>query len=174
MPSPRARRTTWRGGVVLVKGDEMGKKNDEDRVRPITITTGDEPPEPNTTLIALLRDGEKLKPGDPRGTLADRLGAEAQTFMASQTRVAKHRRAAVKGSLTLRIDFVSGPDGSHGYAVSTTTKAAKIPPGVSLTFADEDGEMTGRPVEPLTEEMYRREAKNTNATEPKVGAASKM
>lgn len=144
----------------------------------ITIVTGDEPPEPNATLLALLRDGERPKPGEP-GTLANRLGAEFQAFLAGQSRVARHRRAAVKGSVTLKIDFTSGPDGSHQYAVSSTAKPAKIPAGSSLTFADEDGELTGKPVEPLTEEMYRRErespkAGKTETAGPKVGTASNL
>lgn len=148
------------------KGDHLPK---------ITITTGDEPPEPNSTLYALLRDGEKLRPGDPKGTLLDRLGAELQDFMAAQGRVARHRRTAVKGSVTLTISFVTGPDGSNGYAVDVKRKEAKIPPGASMTFADEDGELTGKPVEPLTEEMYRRaRADETPKAEPKVGAASKL
>ncbi len=140
-----------------------------------TIRVADEPPEVNTTLLALLRDGEKMRPGDVRGQLSDRLGAELQGFMSEQTRVAKHRRAAVRGTVTLAIAFVSGPDGSHSYAVDSKVKAAKIPPGTSMTFADDDGELTGRPVEPLTAEMYRREdAEQKNAAEPKVGAASKL
>jgi len=149
----------------------------------IVINVGDEAPEPNGTLLALLRDGEKRRPGDPRGELADRLGAEVQTFMASQTGVARHRRAAVKGSITLKIDFVSGPDGSHTYTVNSAIKTAKVPPSSSMTFADDDGEITGRPVEPLTEEMYRREreeqaekaTKKTNGkADPKVGTASSL
>lgn len=151
----------------------MGKKHDQDAARPITITTGDEPPEPNPTLIALLRNGEKVKPGDVSGTLADRIGAEVQAFMATQIRVAKHTRRAVKGAVTIVLTFATGPDGSQMYACDTKIKAAKIPPGMSMTFADDDGELTGRPVEPLTEEMYRRE-KATTTAEPKVGAASKL
>lgn len=144
----------------------------------IRIALADEPPEQNSTLLALLRDGEKIKPGDVRGTLADRLGAEVQTFMAGQTKVAKHRRTAVKGSITLKLEFVSGPDGSHAYAATTTVKAAKVPPGTSMTFADEEGELTGRPVEPLTELMHQREAASrpapANPAEPKVGAPSAL
>ncbi len=154
----------------------MSKKRRDDDDQPrIIIHAGNEAPEENTALYALLRDGEKLKPGDPRGTLLDRLGHEVQRFMAEQTRVANHRRAAVKGSITLSISFVSGPDGSHGYAVDSKIKAAKIPPGTSMTFADDDGEITGRPVEPLTEEMYRRErAEKSTTPDPKVGAGSKL
>lgn len=146
--------------------------------RPIIINVGDESPDPNNTLLALLRDGEKVKPGDPRGTLSDRLGAEAQAFIAEQIRVAKYRRAPVKGSITLTLAFVTGPDGSQSYTCESKIKTAKIPAGTSMAFADDDGELTGRPVEPLTEEMYRRErekkpAPKTNA-EPKVGNASNL
>lgn len=153
----------------------MAKKSG-DGIPKITITTGDEAPEPNSTLLALLRDGEKMRPGDPRGTLADRLGAETQAFMAEQMRVAKYRRAAVKGKITLSIAFVTGPDGSQTYAVECKTTTAKIPPGTSMVFADDDGELTGRPVEPLTEAMYarEREAKATAKTEPKVGTTSEV
>lgn len=140
----------------------------------IVIAVGDEPPEPNGTLIAMLRDGEKVKPGDPRGTLADRLGGEAQEFLATQTRVAKHRRTAVKGTITLTIAVTSGPDGSHAYAVECKAKTAKIPPGSSMTFADDDGELTGRPVEPLTELAYQRERETRGSADPKVGAASNL
>jgi hypothetical protein len=148
----------------------------------IVISVGDEPQAPNTTLLALLRDGERPRPGDP-GTLADRLGSECQAFMAGQSKVARHRRTAVRGSITLKIDFVSGPDGSHTYAVTTTAKAAKIPPASSMTFADEEGELTGRPVEPLTAEMYRRddaakkkttEKPAAEAKDPKAGAPSSL
>lgn len=143
----------------------------------IVISTGDEPPEPNATLLALLRDGEKVRPGDPRGTLADRLGGETQSFMAHQAKVARHRRTAVKGSLTLVVQMVTGPDGSTAYGVEVKRKEAKIPVGSSMTFVDEDGELTGRPVEPLTEEMYRRERatdQKTTPEAPKAGAVSKL
>lgn len=142
----------------------------------IVIAIGDEPPEPNNTLLALLRDGEKVKPGDPRGTLSDRLGGEVQEFLSTQTRVAKHRRTAVKGTITLTISVTSGPDGSHAYSVESKTKAAKIPPGSSMTFADDDGELTGRPVEPLTDLAYQREAeaRAKSSADPKVGAASNL
>lgn len=151
----------------------MSKKTNEPR---IVITTGDEPPEPNGTFYALLRDGEKVKPGDPKGTLLDRLGGEVQEFLAIQGRVARHRRTAVKGSMTFTVSFVTGPDGSNAYAVDVKRKEAKIPAGSSMTFVDEDGEITGRPVEPLTEEMYRREraAGKKNEAEPAVGNASKL
>ncbi len=155
----------------------MGKnksRSADDASPRIVITTGDEPPEPNFTLLSLLRDGEKMKPGDSRGTLADRLGAEVQSFMIEQTRVAKFRRTAVKGSITISISAVSGPDGSFSYAVDAKTKTAKIPPGVSMTFADDDGELTGRPVEPLTELAYQRERAEKTDTGPKVGTESKM
>lgn len=154
----------------------MGKKSRDDVPR-IVIATADEPPEPNSTLLALLRDGEKLKPGDPRGTLADRLGAEVQGFMVEQGRVARYRRAAVKGSVTITINAVSGPDGSFQYSVDCKAKTAKIPAGTSMTFADEDGELTGRPVEPLTELAYQREREReskTNNADPKVGSASNL
>lgn len=149
------------------KGDHLPK---------ITITTGDEPPEPNSTLYALLRDGEKLRPGDARGTLIDRLGGELQEFLVTQIRVAKHRRTAVKGTVTMTLSFVTGPDGSNHYAVDVKRKEAKIPAGASMTFADEDGELTGRPVEPLTEEMYRRARAGDEKTPeaPKAGAVSKL
>jgi hypothetical protein len=149
------------------------KHGDDDGPRPITITMGDEAPEPNGTLYGLLRDGEKIKPGDPRGTLIDRLGAEMQAFQAEQVRVAKHRRAAVKGSVTITFSVVTGPDGSQQYACEMKAKTAKIPPGMSMVFVDEDGELTGRPVEPLTEEMYRR-ARETPKTEPMAGPVSKV
>lgn len=151
----------------------MAKKRPEEGYVPkITITTGEEPPECNTTLLALLRDGERPKPGEP-GTLADRLGAEVQAFMAEQMRVARFRRSAVKGKIALAISFVTGPDGSQTYAVECKTTTAKIPPGTSMVFADEDGELTGRPVEPLTELAYERERK-INAAEPRAGAESKL
>jgi hypothetical protein len=141
----------------------------------IIITTGDEPPEPNTTLLALLRDGEKFKPGDPRGTLADRLGAVVQRFLADQKRAADYRRTAVKGKIVFTLNFVTGPDGSQTYTCEEKITAAKIPARTSMTFTDDDGEVTGRPVEPLTEEMYRREkAADKTSAEPKVGAASKL
>ncbi len=153
----------------------MGKKHDDDTPRRITIAMGDEPPEANSTLYALLRTGEKSKPGDANGTLLDRLGAEVQEYLATQTRVAKHRRTAVAGSITITIKTADGPDGSHGYAVECKTKPARIPAGVSMTFADEDGELTGRPGEPLTDRMYERERANkTNPTEPKVGGGSSL
>lgn len=142
----------------------------------IIISTGDEPPEPNSTLLALLRDGEKMKPGDPRGTLADRLGAETQEFIEHQIKVAKHRRCAVKGKFIITAAVVVGPDGSVQYSMEFKDTRAKIPAATSMTFADEDGELTGRPVEPLTEEMYRREreADKSSKAEPKVGAASNL
>lgn len=152
----------------------MATKNKDDTAR-IVIIGGDQPPETNTTLLALLRDGEKVKPGDPRGTLADRLGAELQGYIAEQMRVAKHRRTPVKGKVVLTISTVSGPDGSLGYAVDTKITTAKIPPGASMTFTDEDGELTGRPVEPLTEKMYERERAQQGAkAEPMAGASSKL
>lgn len=152
------------------------KRNSEDGPR-INIVVGDEPPEPNPTLLAILRDGEKAKPGDPRGTLADRLGAEVQDYMREQARVARHRRTAVKGTVTLTIATVSGPDGSFTYAVDCKTKTAKIPPGVSMTFIDDDGELTGRPAEPLTELAYQRQRAAENKptpAEPKVGPGSNL
>lgn len=154
----------------------MGKNKHEGGERPIIIKTGDEAPEPNSTFLALLRDGEKVKPGDPRGTLADRLGGEVQGFMAEQMRVAKHRRTAVKGSVTLTISTVTGADGLFTYSVDSKVKTAKVPPGTTMTFVDDDGELTSRPVEPLTEKMYEREraAKDTNPAEPKVGGASPL
>lgn len=153
----------------------MAKKRTEDGYVPkITITTGEEPPERNTTLLALLRDGERPKPGEP-GTLADRLGGEVQAFQAEQVRVAKHRRTTVKGKIVLTLTTVTGPDGSQQYGVEMKTTVAKIPAGMSMVFVDEDGELTGRPVEPLTEAMYERErAAKTNAAEPRVGAESKL
>ncbi len=156
----------------------MGRKGngegDEFVPRAVKISTGDEPPEVNATLLRLLSDGEKPKPGEP-GTLADRLGWLVQDFMAVQSRAARHSRKAVKGTLTLKILFVSGPDGSHQYAVEDIAKPAKVPVQASMTFADETGEITGRPVEPLTEEMYRREktaGAKSNGASPKSGDAS--
>lgn len=141
----------------------------------IIISTGDEPPDHNATLLALLRDGEKFKPGDPRGTLADRLGAVFQQFMAGQMRAAEYRRTAVKGEIAIVFKFTTGPDGSQTYTCEEKVKAAKLPARTSMTFTDDDGEVTGRPVEPLTEEMYRRDrAANETKAEPKVGAASKL
>lgn len=144
--------------------------------RPIIITTGDEPPDPNNTLLALLRDGERPKPGEP-GTLADRLGHVVQEFMAEQLRAAEYRRTPVKGKLVLSFSFITGPDGSQTYVCEEKVTKAKIPARSSMTFTDGDGELTGRPVEPLTEEMYRREREKkpakTNA-EPKVGNASNL
>lgn len=150
------------------------RQSGSDEPRKITITTGDEPPQKNNTLLALLRDGERARPGEP-GTLADRLGNEVQNFLAEQMRVARHRRTAVSGTVTITIKSVVGPDGSHAYDVAMSVKTAKIPPGSSLCFIDEDGDITGRPVEPLIEEMTRRErAANTNPAEPKVGTPSRM
>ncbi|HET9951428.1 MAG TPA: hypothetical protein VFS09_06495 [Candidatus Eisenbacteria bacterium] len=150
----------------------MGKKEPK-----IMIKVADEPPDPNTTFSALLRDGEKFKPGDARGTLMDRLGAVFQEFMRGQMAAAEYKRSAVKGKVVLTFDFTTGPDGSQTYTCDEKITAAKLPKRASMTFTDEDGEMTGRPAEPLTDEMYRREraAKNdTKATEPKVGAPSNL
>ena len=45
---------------------------------------------------------------------------------------------------------------------------------IEVDHTDDDGELTGRPVEPLTEEMYRREsAAGTKTNEPAVGPTSK-
>lgn len=151
-------------------------RDGNDGARRIIIRTGEEPIEPNSTLIALLRDGEPPKPGYP-GTLAHRLGHETQEFLSEQVRVATHRRVAVTGSITITMEFVTGADGSNSYATQIKTKAAKIPPGTTIVFVDEDGELTGRPVEPLTEEMERRERASKIATpsaDPKVGAASNL
>lgn len=155
--------------------EPMTKKNrDADAVRPITITTGPDLPEPNPTLYGLLRDGEKSRPGED-GTLLDRLGGEAQAFMAEQIRVARHLRRPVKGMLTLAIAFTTGPDGSQTYLCDSKSKSAKIPPAPSMVFTGDDGELTGRPVEPLTELAYRREknAATPTSAEPKAGAVSK-
>lgn len=153
----------------------MGKNRRDDDVPRITINVGDLAPEPNPTLLALLRDGEKIKPSDARGTLADRLGAETQAFLAYQTKVANYRRCAVKGTITIAVAVTSGPDGSHTYSVESKDKRAKIPAGVSMTYAGADGELTGRPVEPLTQEMYKREAAKSNGgASPKVGGASNL
>lgn len=141
------------------------------------IKVADEPPEPNSTFTALLREGEKFKPGDPRGTLADRLGAVFQDFMSGQMRAAEYKRSAVKGKIVLTFDFTTGPDGSQTYTCDEKITAAKLPKRASMTFTDEDGEMTGRPHEPLTEVMYQREREQDKAkaaAEPKVGAASKL
>jgi hypothetical protein len=142
----------------------------------IIISTGDEPPEANTTLYALLRDGEKLKPGDARGTMLDRLGALFQEFMAGQMRAAEYRRSAVKGEIALVFKFTTGPDGSQAYTCEEKVKAAKLPARASMTFVDEDGEITGRPAEPLVDEMHRREREGNGKTsaEPRVGAAAKL
>lgn len=155
----------------------MSKRNSNDDGPRIVINVGDMAPEPNATLFAILRDGEKLKPGDARGTLLDRLGGELQTFFADQKRVAGYRHTPVKGTVTLTIAVTTGPDGSQGYTVESKTKGAKIPPGMSMTFTDDDGEVTGRPVEPPTELAHDRERKakqNVSDAEPKVGAASNL
>lgn len=147
----------------------MGKKEPR-----IVIAIGDEPPEPNNQFLALLRDGEKHKPGDARGTLADRLGGELRDFLATQTRAAQHGRSAVKGTFTVTLSFTSGADGSHPYTCETKIKTAKIPPKPSMIFTDEDGEMIGRPAEPLTDLAYKREAESKASADPKVGAASNL
>lgn len=139
----------------------------------ITIHIPDAPPEPNTTLLDMLRDGERPKPGEP-GTLANRLGREVQDFLAHQHRVAGHRRTAVKGKLVLDVAVTTGPDGSHQYSVSVKKTEAKIPAATSMTFTDEDGELLSRPAEPLTEEMYRREKQKAATPDPKAGASSKL
>lgn len=131
-------------------------KRDDDGLRKITISTGDEAPEPNGTLLALLRDGESPRPGEP-GTLADRLGAEVQAFFAGQLKVARHLRRGVKGTVSLTITVATGPDGSQMYGVESKTKGTKIPAGVSMKFTGDDGELTNQPVSPLEQEMYRRE-----------------
>lgn len=140
--------------------------------RTIKITMADEPPEPNNTLLALLRDGEKFKPGDHRGTLADRLGAVFQDFMSRQMQAADYRRSAVKGEISITFKFTTGPDGSQSYTCEEKVKGAKLPARTSMTFSDEDGELTGRPVEPLIEEMHRREGEKNNGKAPAVGKAS--
>lgn len=151
-------------------------RDGDDGERRIIIRTGEEPIEPNSTLIDLLVDGERPKPGEP-GMLAHRLGHEVQAFMAEQVRVATHGRTAATGTVTITMQFVTGMDGSNNYAVDIKTKAAKIPPRTTVTFVNEDGELTGRPVEPLTEEMNRRERASKIATpsaDPKAGAASTL
>lgn len=145
----------------------------------ITIVAGDEPPDPNSTFSALLRDGEKFKPGDVRGTLMDRLGAVFQEFMGKQMRAAEYRRSPVKGKITLTFNFTTGPDGSQTYTCEEKITTAKIPARTSMAFTDDDGEMTGRPVEPLTDEMYRRERDSVKSDKsetagPRVGAASNL
>lgn len=153
----------------------MGKKN-PNRI----IVKADDLPDPNGTLISMLADGERPKAGEP-GTLADRLGGEMQEFLAYQTRVADKRRSAVKGTVTLKIDVSTGPDGSHIYQVSSTEKRAKMPAGISTVFTDEDGDLIGRPMSdgPLTDEMKRREVAtksngNESKAEPMVGKPSNL
>jgi hypothetical protein len=129
--------------------------------------------EPNSTLLALLWDGEKLKPGDARGTLADRLGAVFQRFMAAEMQAADYRRSAVKGKVVLTFNFTTGPDGSQTYTCEEKVTGAKIPPRSSMTFTDIDGELTSKPVEPLIDEMRRREQDEKNSGKaPAVGKAS--
>lgn len=150
----------------------MGKKEPK-----ITIKVADEPPDPNTTFLAMLRQGEKFKPGDATGTLADRLGAVFQEFMAGQMKAAEYKRSAVKGKVVLTFDFTTGPDGSQTYTCDEKVTAAKLPKRASMAFTDDDGELTGRPAEPLIDEMHRREReeqKTKAAADPKVGAASKL
>ncbi len=140
------------------------------------VIGGEDIPEPNSTLLALLRDGERPKPGEP-GTLADRLGHEAQAFLAGQMRAAEYRRTAVKGKFVITLDIVTGPDGSQSYTCETKTTKAKIPAKSSMTFTDGDGELTGRPAEPLTELAYERERKKStekSGAGPKVGGASNL
>jgi len=140
------------------------------------IIGGEDIPEPNSTLLALLRDGERPKPGEP-GTLSDRLGAVAQAFMAEQMRAAEYRRTPVKGKLVLTFSFVTGPDGSQSYTCEEKVTKAKIPAKSSMTFTDGDGELTGRPAEPLTELAYERERKKStekSGAGPKVGGASNL
>ncbi len=141
----------------------MGKPKRENEIR-IMVNPADELPEPNSTLLALLRDGEKPKPGEP-GTLADRLGGVVQDFLRKQVATANHNRAPVKGTITLKLNFVTGPDGSHAYTCKEAVKLAEIVPRPSVVFADEEGELLSRPAEPLTELAYKRQ-KDADETKP--------
>lgn len=129
----------------------------------IKINIDDNVPEPNNTLLALLRDGERPKPGEP-GTLGDRLGAFVQAFLAHQTKVAGARRTPVKGVVTMKVEFVSGPDGSHSFSVTETEKRAKLPAGMSMVFTDEEGDLTSRPrtEEPITEYITKKTKEAAN------------
>ena len=148
----------------------MSKPKQTDTPR-ITIRVGDDAPEPDTTLIDLLRSGEK-------GTLADRLGARVRAFLVHQHNIADKRRGAVDGKITITFDTSTGPDGDMQYAVDVTTKEARMPVGTSTAFTDDDGDLLSRPAsrdkdEPLTDYINRKAGSETKA-EPVVGKASNL
>jgi len=136
----------------------MSKRDSGSEPRKITIRTGREAPPKCNALLDLLRDGEKPRAGEP-GTLLDRLGGEVRGYLAEQVRVADIRGTAVSGSISITIKTSTGADGSHQYATDIKTTTARIPPGVSMVFTDEDGDQIGRPMSdgPLTDEMSARE-----------------
>ena len=103
------------------------RRNEESVARFTTKKDPDERPEQNLTLLALLRDGEKIKASDPHGILLDRLGHVFEEFIADQHEIACTTGAAAKGSITLSFAFEIGADGTMEWVCQDKVKLSRMP-----------------------------------------------